>query len=180
MTKLVPIVTPANLAYFCVQLGTTAPYVFPAQVGDAEVLTGFIRTGVKVDLLSLSHSPSLLEAGEIDYTDSIDTNVRLSAVAIGTPDGAVMGIIEIPEVTPTAHAAYAVQGAMRLLALNFESHDFEFEDKKIHLALTGSINLQTGTLQVAARELDDGLTVVGFTLDAERVNSNRRPHHVQV
>jgi len=172
--KLVPNVNPSSAVHFCKKEDGT-PYTFHAMVDDdCNVVTGFLRIGRKVDLLGISFTDEQAASGLIDCTDSIDPDVRLSAVAIGTPDGVVKGIIQIPEVTPMAHMTYVVQGNMRLLALNFESHDFKFEGKKIHLALSGSINLQTGTAEVVARGLDDGLAVIGYTLDAERVNSNRR------
>jgi hypothetical protein len=183
MTKLVPIVTPDSAAYFCVQPGTNAPYLFPAMVGESEVLTGFIRTGVKVSLLGLSYSPTLLEAGEIDHTDSIEDDLRVASVALGTSRGEVLGILEIPNLELSQPAVTRTEGNQHKLHVRLACQDMKFEDQLVSFQLEGEISLDMGTIEIhAIRSPIAGseLAVIGYSLDANRINHNRRPRHVQV
>lgn len=179
MTKLVPIVSAESQSHFCMNADGT-PYVLESDADGHFVLTGFLRMGQNVSLLGLAHHADLLDHGVIDQTDSLSADVRLSALAIGTPDGVVHAVLEIPsdlEGQPPYFVATTQGGQGWKLVLNFDSKELKFEDMVLHVQLVGIIDLQTSVCEVHAVNPQipkSNWSIIGYKLDAERINSNRR------
>lgn len=183
MTMLVPIVTTDNAAHFCVGV-LGAPFTFEAKVGDTTVTTGILRMGQQVSLLGLAYSKDLLDTGEIDHTDSLSADVRLSSLAIGTPDGTVHEIIEIPNLQyPQPYFTATTERQQWKLKIDFKSDELRWHGKILPVNLVGAIDLQTSVCELHAvnpKIHNSELSIIGYTLWAERINHNRRPRHVQV
>lgn len=179
MTKLVPIVNDQTAPYFCKNFAGE-PYLHQVMLDDGQcVNTGYLRVGKQVSLLGIAYDPALLAAGLIDNTDSVGDNVRVSAIAFGTPDGVVVGVVHVSDQL-AAELKPSPESRRHKLQLNFDSKNVEWahEDiKSVHVQLVGTLDLQTSILEVHAvnpRLPNSDLEVIGYMLQAERVNSNRR------
>ena len=89
-----------------------------------EITTTALKTGAKFDLLSLSHTDSMVAKGLPNQTDSIDTGVFLETIliALKSADGTKTEVIRFP-VKELPYAGYypATQGDYRDQQLSFEN-----------------------------------------------------------
>jgi hypothetical protein len=176
--KLIPIVSQENAHLFCTTPGGS-PFTWNENLdADHAVATGLIRMGKRVSLLSLSDSPQLREVGLQDMTDSLGTEIRLSAVAIGTPDGVVKEVISIPQSPRGRDFTRIPVGRPHKLTLNYVNDDLKSGGVPFDLKIAGEIFLDTGEAELHAGHThvpNSEYVVIGYTLDAQRINSNRRP-----
>lgn len=98
------------------------------------VVTAPLRPGVKRDLLGLSQSEEMLNAGPMNHTDSLDTKFTLQAIYVEFTDPADSSVTETyrfnTSAIPSSEYTYVLQGNYREMQLNFRTSDLMF-DKNI-------------------------------------------------
>lgn len=163
------------------------------------VSTAPLALGAHFSLLGISETRSLLESYVYDTTDAIDPALALKAIYVrvemlGKQDEVYrLSTLDLA----TAQASIASQGGYRELAINFhqaitiglDTETIEGTTSKIltdfvtiFFTVSGTVNLELGDTRFFAQRIeslstDDGLirfSVVGYDLDAGRVNYNRR------
>ena len=163
-TRIVPVVRAQSVDKF-VAAADVAPY---AIVHEGEnVTTAPIAVGKKIDLLGLSQLDSLIAAGVMDQTDSLDPAINLQNVYVKFGDD----ILKFNTINlPLSNFTYTTQDNYRKMALNFTTTSVLInKDTKqidgsalvdlagvvtndlsvrVELVLNGSINIETGECQV--------------------------------
>jgi hypothetical protein len=185
--RIVPVYTEQSAPYF------VDPDKYPlwnpiweVEVDGQRVKTGLMKIGALYDLLAISQTQSLLEAGVIDMTDAIGPNVALESIWIEakSPDG-TSRVTYYPLVgednadMPTA--AFSNARNYRQMELNFATNSLVSFDgqSRLDLHVAGTINLELGHCEVVASGVvaspDQGVEyeVIGYTLRAFRENHNR-------
>lgn len=178
--KIIPIRTEHNKHFFCDDMAT-----WEVQRGYDRLVTNFLKINTEMNLFSLGETKSLLDTGLMDSTDAIDSNVRLDAVVLKITKGdAVNFFVHETTYTPLAQLSVAAQGNYRRLELNYAGLVSFYSDNRrsldqIRYKVAGSLNLEIGDLTVCAGSVDfperfaDKVEIVGFAIDAARVNLNR-------
>lgn len=173
-TPVVPIVRPESVDKF------VNPYIFPptsVEMPNGEyVMTSPLKFGVRMDIMGLSQTKSLLDTGIFDTTDCLDPVISLKEIAWELNG---RGMTSLVENIATAPFVAAPSGNYKDVVLNFVSY-LPFEgDNQVKVSVTGTLNLEMGTLLLNAAVLESSLPPelipqpVGFTLNANRVNYNR-------
>lgn len=163
-TKIVPVHRAQSASKF-VGAGVVAPHAISLE-GES-ITTAPIAVGVKVDLLGLSQTDTLVAAGLMDMTDTIDPAVSLTNVY------AVIGV-DVLKFTvanlPMSNFTYSTQNNYRVMQLNFGTTSVLVNKNtkqadgsalvelasvvtndlivRLELALTGSVNIETGECSV--------------------------------
>lgn len=120
-TKLVPVVRSGggandSTAFF------VAPTDVPAQsilVDGHSVVTAPLKAGAKLDLIAISQTDALIQAGVLDQTDAIDSSLRMGAiyVKLGAAGGDSVVKLTVKDLAGSDFN-YSVQGNTRQLSLN--------------------------------------------------------------
>jgi len=172
-TKVVPVYRDESKAKF-VDAALLAPRT--VLVGDEEVTTSALKVGVKLGLLPISQTESLLRTGTIDYSDALDASVEVDAIYIKLT-GEVGGVAKTElfkfnaKRLPTSVFTHALQGMDRQMNLAFKCDAFTFDKNtktaagvpsailagmdtntaRISVGLSGELMLNTSELNVWAR-----------------------------
>ncbi len=164
VTKLIPVITPRSAACFCKRSGSDEPYTFIRRVSrNAAVTAGFLRVGRRMNLLSLA-------SGEIDDADRIQDDVRLASVIVGSPDGSVIDVVKIPGRLTFVRSVHRPSNL--LLDIDYRTVSL---GRPLRVNMVGEIDLQTGFVELHAinSNAPDELTIIGYELDANRMNCNQ-------
>lgn len=135
--------------------------------------TGPLAIGAQVDLLGLSQTDTLLAAGAMDVTDSLDPDVRLENIYLSVTIGADTDIIRLP-VSVFQHNNFIgiAQDNYRVQKLAFDPTTLVIDKNtkklgggnlvalaglttsnlqlQVGVNMSGSVNIETGDLQVFA------------------------------
>lgn len=169
---------------------------------DVEFQTSAMAIGAHYSLLGISQTQSLLDTGMLDMTDSIDSDIRLKKIyvrleALGLEDEVIaVDVLRRPSsqgVFPP-NSQRQVQILFREdVALIASMETVTGAASKIltngwvlpKVVISGSVNLELADTQFSAQRLESfhqhrndlnvRVRVIGYTLDAKRVNHNRRP-----
>jgi len=165
------------------------------EVDGERVLTAALKIGETFDLLGISQTQALLETGVLDMTDSINPAMALESIWIEGkhPDGTrtIDRHILVADDTrqPGTNFAESAQ-TWRRLELNYTTdslqvgHEAAGTAQKLELVVAGMVNTALGHAEVVASGViakpDTGIEyeVIGYTLQAYRLNPNRRPIEV--
>lgn len=178
-TLALPIVIPGNtenLAKFALA-ADVAPYT--RLLNGNSALTAPLRPGVSLDLLGLSHDAAVLQTGQLDTTDSLDTRVVLQNLWIKvTNAGADVSVLKFnTEGSPLSQFQKSPEGADRQVNLNYTTIDLSITHEtldaagaapaalawladpafpvrqqyvvRLGLDVNGRVNLETGTTLVS-------------------------------
>lgn len=127
VTDLIPHITPDNEDKFYTADGVSLP---DAKIEDHDIPTGFIKTGIEVDLISLSNHPGLLDNGIMDKTDAIDPPLMVGKVLVKVTN-ALGDTTEYFVVNTKMHHGNTFQvgteGKAREQLLNFRFNSMNFD-----------------------------------------------------
>lgn len=159
-TKAVPVVRPESAAVF-VPAAKVAPRV--VKIDAEDVTTAPLAFGKKVDFIGLSAVDSLLSAGVMDMTDSLDPAINLTSVYVEFGNDVVR--FDVSNL-PYSNFVFSVQNNYRQSNLTFETTSVLLnkastkldgsaldtlagivtDDLTIRLSLTvtGTVNIETG------------------------------------
>lgn len=177
--KLIPIYLKESKQYFSDFGNTTI-----VRRGYTTFHTHHYLPGKPFNLLSISHTQNLLETSLMDMTDAIDPNVQLSGflMRITKESGLHNFYYHEVEDLPLTNFIYTDDSVRRIvlqfktgLHLNIDGEMLEFG-----IDAFGSINLELGDTEVhfqvkPGSDSAHKVEVVGYDLNARRVNHNRRP-----
>jgi len=164
-------------ADFFVNINTLTPNV--VELAGQEILTSALQFGKKLDLLGISFVDALINTGIQDCTDCIDPAVSLANIYANV-NGAVVKVSLLDQAlnvfTPSVASNYRDQ------VLNFDGIQ-DFGDAKAYVKITGTVNLQFGTIEVNGEIVqvrnehwqNNKVELLGYDIQAYRVNYNRRP-----
>lgn len=168
-TRIVP-VHRAQAADKFVAGAVVAPYSVMLE-GEA-VTTAPLAVGKKVDLIGVSQIDSLITAGLMDQTDSLDPAISLQNVYVDFGDDVLkLNVINLPY----SNFTYSNQNNYRLMTLNFTTTSVLINKNtksadgsalvelagivtndyivRAELALSGTVNIETGECQVFANAI---------------------------
>jgi hypothetical protein len=176
---LTPVLRPESAPFFA-----NPDDVDPWSVGE-NTATSALRFNTRFDLLGIS------QTDETDVSESIDPNISIEKIYYRTKNGKVHELSVANR--PFTHFVFDVLGDFRTLQLNFTTEvsklgmpttAFGKRWKKFLIwtgynsfaivKINGSVNLQYGTTEVNAVSSDADTQVIGYTLNAQRVNLNRQ------
>jgi hypothetical protein len=162
---------------------------FEQEVEGVGVKSGYLKPGETFSLLAIGQTEPLLETGIMDVTDAIDPAISLGKIVIQyTFEGKRETLyLEVggEQKLPLTDFVYRPEGNYRELSLNFSTMMnlpglpgapvMEFH-------AIGAVNLELGNTYVSgsvkiaeeAQERISDAKFVGYTLNANRVNHNRR------
>ena len=126
MTELVPFINPDTEDKFYTEDSVSLP---AATVEQHSIPTGFIKTGINVDLLALSNHPGLLDNGVLDKSDAIDPPLMVGKILlkIASKDGSKVEYFSVD--TKMHHGntfQYPTEGRGRDQLLNFRFKAMNF------------------------------------------------------
>ena len=183
---IIPVYREEAKQYFC-------EYTNPSRVSvdGHEIVTNYLKPGLVFSLLAIGQTKPLLECGICDVTDSIDPVISLEEIVFRfTRSGKRHTWIhklanEKGEINPTAQYHYAPLDNYREMSLNYTaSVQLYTEDlhevDTVKVLAVGTVNMELGDTCVFFKvELEnnvfENVEVVGYKLNARRVNHNRRP-----
>lgn len=173
---VVPVYTKESAQFFA-DINTLTPHV--VELAGEEILTSALKFGTKFDLLGISTLGKFLDTGIQDCTDSIDPAVSLVNVYANV-NGSVVKASLLNQALNVFTASVA--GNYRDQVLNFDGI-IDFGDVKAYIKVTGTLNLQFGTLEVNGAIVEvrnehwqnNQVELLGYDIQAYRVNMNRRP-----
>jgi hypothetical protein len=180
MKKIIPVLRDESKHYF-------SEHGFPTLVraGFTSFNTTQLRPGKRFSLLGISQTEALLETGLLDCTDAIDPNVSLAGMLLRFSKEGETGLLYYhdTEATPLANFVAKPEGNYRVIQLNYRTQlDLSLGGKALSIGIQagGSVNLELGDTEAYFTVIADGDTdyeikVVGYDLNAYRVNYNRRP-----
>lgn len=182
---LVPVLSEQSQHFFNTDLPTE-----DVTIEGVTVKTGYLQPGAQLSLLGVSDSQSLLEAGATDMTDAIDPAMSLSEFAIAFKYNGVDQVYyhkteTVSGLEVAAQLSAAPHGNYRVLQLNYAGVVQVFSEDKlamntIGVSAVGHCNMELGDVQIhfkVTNQEDPAFTdvkVVGYKLNAQRVNYNRR------
>jgi hypothetical protein len=140
------------------------------------ITTAPLLVGKKVDLIGLSQTDTLLAAGIMDQTDSIDPYITLQNVYVSVTDGTATDILKINTLNlPLANFTYSTQNNYRLMTMNFTTTSVLINKltkqadgsalvalagivsgdliTRLELVLNGTVNIETGETTVFGNAL---------------------------
>ena len=118
-TRVYPIVRSGS-----VDIDSTANFVAEAavapygvQLAGETLITAPLKFGAKFDLIGMSQTDALVQAGVMDFTDALDPAVKLEAIYLQLPGGVVKYVVD-----SFAGSAFTpvVQGDVRQSQINFQ------------------------------------------------------------
>lgn len=165
-TKIVPVHRPQSVDKF-IDPAVVAPY--DVILEGETIHTAPIAVGKKIDLLGLSQTDTLLAAGIMDMTDSIDPYVTLQNIYLSVGDD----VLKINTANlPYANFVYSTQQNYRLMTLNFTTTSILVNKNtknadgsalttlasvvsndlivRLEVMLTGTVNIELGECTVFA------------------------------
>jgi hypothetical protein len=160
--------------------------LWEVELDGVKLQTGALKIGPLFDLLGISQSESLLEAGVNDITDSINPAMSLESIWVQwkTADGrgnVSQYVLADDEATSAARFNFGAYHR-RSIELNYATESLASGDGgKLDLHVAGTVNLELGHCEIVASGVhatpDNGIAyeVIGYTLKAFRENLNRRP-----
>lgn len=182
-TPLVPIYSEQSQRFFNGDLPTQE-----VNIENWSVKTGYLKPGEALSLLGISQSKSLLDLGALDMTDAIDPAMSLSEIAIAYKHNGKNYIHYHALKTESGMeegAQFSAPQMARVLELNYagvisiQSKDGSVVNT-IGVVAFGHCNLELGDAEIhfeVTSQADPDFTdvqVVGYKLNAQRVNYNRR------
>jgi hypothetical protein len=137
------------------------------------ISTNYLKTGKEVNLLGVSSSEELIQAGLINLTDAIDPAVSLDLILLSYQGRSVY--YDCRDL-PLAAFPYSPHGNYREVEVNFTTvldHAFKIPNNTLKVSVRGKVNLELGTCKIDAEAISslgyDGFEVLGYTLKAARV-----------
>ena len=183
--KFIPVYTQESAHYF----NTDLPIEKVVQ-GSVPLETGYLKPGMLFSMLGIGQTKSLLECGIQDVTDGIDPDMSLAEIAIAFKHNGEDHVwyhkLEMPEgVDPLGAFTSSPQGNYRTIQLNYAGV-ITMTSKANVTNTVGVSGFGTCNLELGNTEVDFKLTVqedadftdvrvVGYKLNAKRVNYNRQP-----
>lgn len=131
------------------------------QEGDV-FKTSFLKVNNAVSLLGISVTDQGLASGRYDLTDGIDSRAVISKLLLSNG--------KIVDTTTNPCSPFVFKSARNYRELHLNMQGRIPGGGTYHVL--GSLNLQTGTLEVNATKLADEVQVIGFELTANRINEN--------
>ncbi len=167
-TKIIPVHRAQSVDKF-VAPGIMAPATILLE-GES-IVTAPLAVGKKVDLLGLSQTDSLLAAGIMDQSDSIDPYINLQQVYLTVTDGTDTDVLKVNVSNlPLSNFTYSTQNNYRVMTLNFATTSVLVNKDtvqadgsalvalagvvtndlimRLELQLSGSVNIETGETTV--------------------------------
>lgn len=178
--KIVPVCRADSIQYFC---RDTDPWEI--QNGYDKIWTNHLRIGHPVSLLAIGQTQKLLDTGMMGTTDAIDPAIALSAVVLKiTKDGEVKTYVQDCTAAPLTHFTWRTPDQYRRVEVDystkiaFPGRD-SFSPVTAQFRIFGAVNLELGDIGVHASDVDSGdydgrVEVVGYSVNAFRVNHNRK------
>jgi hypothetical protein len=196
---IVPVYSKESARHF-VDPNLVEPYA--VDLDGMQFQTAPLAIGAHFSLLGIGQTQSLLEAGILDMTDAIDADIRLRRVyfhleTLGKEDEVIT--VDVSKFR-TAQAEAHPPSQLRHMQITFHEDvalvagalTVKGEPSKIltngwvpKVTVTGTIHLELADTQFQASRIesfkqynDDSLVrikVIGYALDAKRINHNRRP-----
>jgi len=172
--KFVPLVSPETDNHF--------GYIFPVWdtlPNGQMVPSGALKFGVNHDLLGLSFDKILEERGLVNQTDSLDPMVSMCKIYLkieGTD------VIEV-NLSGMQGCLFTMDHPGNYRHTTFDvTVDYVVIDvvnqkqieHRLIFNLFGQLNLEMGTAVVHCKPIE-GVELLGYTLNAKRINHNRRP-----
>lgn len=165
-TKIVPVHRPQSVDKF-IDPAVVAPY--DVLLEGETIHTAPIAVGKKIDLLGLSQTDTLLAAGVMDMTDSIDPYVTLQNIYLSVGDD----VLKVSTANlPYSNFVYSTQQNYRLMTLNFTTTSILVNKNtknadgsalttlagvvtndlivRLEVMLTGTVNIELGECTVFA------------------------------
>lgn len=170
--KLVPHYNESSKACF-----VDAAYYTPIMDATAGHLTAPLKFGQAIDLISLSNSVLLLSCGIADMTDSIDPNVSINSVFYLLEDEVKEFKLFNEFGQPMPYASLGMsRNSYSQLDVNLSFVVCQDDPRgETTFDVTGKLDLQTGALTVHCNSRNPAFMPLGFTINANRANANRRP-----
>lgn len=156
-TSLVPELHAGNVEFFVPEAVVESRSV---DLGNRTVVTGPLKFGQRLNLISLAQNSLVKIAGQADNTDSLDRTTAIKTVYIQKGDGDVLAFDT--EYLPRSAFAKGPQGLARVQELNFRNSSLQINAK--------SLNYKGEALTDATlRQIVDGDFVVtfGFILNGQ-------------
>lgn len=177
-TSLIPVYREQTKERFC-------EYTQPWHVDlDGEVFqSNYLKPGIPISLLGISQTQKLIETGILDSTDSVDPAIWLEEIVLHIPIGGQSNLIHVHKFvtengpTPLTAFNYHPMGNYRVVEVNFIGQIALPTGEVVRVDGHGSVNLELSDTEVMFRvESQSGdIEVVGYKLNAKRVNYNRHP-----
>jgi len=191
MSKLVPVYRKESKHLF-VDSDLIKPKV--VELNGIFVLTAPLKVNQSFSLLGISQNEELLEAGEVDMTDSIGPVVLLDRIYLLITVGEEKEVLSVSTLDSETSKFISNDRVNKYkLNLDYFGDDINYPIKnsekyfKFRLTLSGMINLELGETIVHSNlttfkltNVKDGSTceaeveVLGYDLNATRVNHNRK------
>lgn len=177
--KLIPIYIKESKQYFSDFGNTTI-----VRRGYTTFHTHHYLPGKLFSLLGISQTNDMLQAGLMDYTDSIDPNVQLSGFLLRITKESGLHNFYYHEVEDLPLTNFvAPEGSFRTVLLQFKTGlrlNIDGALLEFGIDAFGSVNLELGDTEVhfqvkPGSDSTHKVEVVGYDLNARRVNHNRRP-----
>ena len=153
----------------------SADIVPPTQIPGSKELTQLLKFNHPVDLLAISSTSALLDAGIHDMTDQIDPDVRIEKIYYSI---SIKGAVSGSRSVFCENVSHMSAGQFKASpASGYGNIDVNLKTPMGGgiLVVKGSLNPGTGTLHVAAHNDNPNVEMIGFELEATRSNPNRRP-----
>lgn len=141
------------------------PSFTEAVSSSVTVTSGYLKTGIKVDLLGLSQTNELLNSGLMGPSDTLDAAIKLKEVVLKA--GADVFVLDVSSL-PGSNFHYSVQGNSRRMVLDLDTDSLVLNkglktaagaapavltpltahDARVQLNITGSVILDKGTTTI--------------------------------
>lgn len=168
LRRLVPHYNEQSAQYF-----VDADIIPPVFIESAGYRSSVLRFGKSFNLLGISSTKELIDSGTVDPTDSIDPAVIIESFCYRVNGGEIVTSFIRDEIYSTfvltSASSYKELSLKKSLVLKIPSIG------NVIVSLTGTINLQSGLVEVHAIAKEAGVELLGYTLCTSRSNSNRRP-----
>jgi hypothetical protein len=166
--------------------------VDPWRIGDSKYVTSALKFGAQFDLLSLSADDDLYVMGEMSITDVLDPDMSIDRLYYRTKYGDVSYIqladslyhVQFDQVKGN-RMEWQLDMAVKvnkfgeakswLSKLVDKTYKFFFADPTVTIRVMGTVNLQTGIVQIDAVTDNFEIRPIGYTLRAYRFDMNRQP-----
>lgn len=173
---LIPVYRPESAGFFVDQT-LFEPTMQVVKDGEEAVPTSYLAFGKKLDLMGISTTQPLLDAGVHNYTDSIDPAIGLKQIAWNVGG---KGMVSLVEQMPFTMGFFTPNGNFRDLAIKFTGTLPFNGDNHVKVEVAGTINIEMCTCELNATVLESNLpkdqwpVPVGYSLNVFRNNLNYR------
>lgn len=159
MQRIYPIYRHENKDLFLIKPTTPAE---PVKIDGSTFLTGYLKEGRGINLISIGQAQSLLDSGIQDSTDSIDPVIELDSI-VYMVDGIFMNMST--RGSPHSMAYCAANDNYRKMVIRWKNND---------VGVNCQINLETGQLDTDIFSVAGAdITEFGYKLRAHYINLNR-------